>query len=58
MITVTTLDENERQRMLETLDRLASAAGARPANDVQAELIEIRRARRESGKRRAEKAGE
>ncbi len=52
------LDEDERRRMLEILDRLAPAGRARPANDVQAELDEIRRARRESGKRRAEKAGE
>ena len=44
--------------MLEVLDRLAPAGRARSADDVQAELRDIRRARRESGKRRAEKAGE
>jgi len=52
------LDEDERQRMLEVIDRLATAGRARPVKDVQAELDEIRRARRESGKRRAARAGE
>lgn len=52
------LSDEERRRMLETFDRVVPAVRPRAAGAVDAELREIRLARRESGKRRAEKARE
>jgi len=52
------LSDAERERLLEILDRVVPAIRPRTAEAVEAELRESRQARRESGKRRAEKAGE
>ena len=48
-----TLGDEERRRLLEAFDRLVPLVPGRPAREVEAELREIRAARRESGKRRA-----
>jgi len=52
------LSDEERRRLLEVFDRVVPAIRPRPPSAVEAELREIRRARREGGKRRADKAGE
>ena len=45
------LSERERRRMLEAFDRLVPAIPSRPLRDVERELMELRRARRSSGRR-------
>jgi hypothetical protein len=45
------LSDRERQRMLETFDRLVPTIPARPLRDVERELAEIRSARRTAGRR-------
>jgi metal-responsive CopG/Arc/MetJ family transcriptional regulator len=47
------LSEVERIRMLGVFDEVVAAIPERPAGDVDAELAEIRRARREGGRRRS-----
>lgn len=42
------LSEKERQRMLRVLDRIAAEPPTRPQHEVDEELREIRRARREA----------
>ena len=44
------LSESERKRMLWVLDNLAPRIPERPQSEVDAELAEIRRARREGGR--------
>ena len=51
------LTDDERRRLLEAFDRLVPAIRARPAQDVQAEIQEVRAARRASGVKRARRAG-
>jgi predicted DNA-binding protein len=51
------LTEEEKRRLLETFDRLVPLIKGRPAREVDAEISEIRAARRESGKRRGQIAG-
>jgi predicted transcriptional regulator len=46
------LSDAERRAMLETFDRLVPAIPPRPAREVEAELREIRAARRRGGRRR------
>lgn len=50
------LSDEERQRLLDILDQMPPPR--RSAAEVDAEIREVRDARRQSGKRRAEKAGE
>ena len=45
------LTEAERTRMLKVLDRMAERTPSRSAEEVEAELAEIRRARRSGGRR-------
>jgi predicted transcriptional regulator len=45
------LSEEERARMLAALDRIMSQPPSRPQAEVDAELREIRRARRHGGRR-------
>jgi len=44
------LSEAEKQRMLRVLDEIATRPPTRPQSEVEAELKEIRRARREGGR--------
>ena len=50
------LSDEERQRLLDILDRMPP--GRRSPAQVEAELRDVRDARRQSGQRRAAKAGE
>ncbi|MDQ8165301.1 MAG: hypothetical protein P3A28_06035 [Gemmatimonadota bacterium] len=45
------ISEAERTRMLAAFDELVSQVPPRPAGDADAELAEIRRARRHGGRR-------
>jgi hypothetical protein len=45
------LSESERLRMLAVLDRIAKLPPTRPQSEADAELKEIRRARRHGGRR-------
>jgi len=45
------LSESERQRMLKVFDTVVPLIPARPQREVEAELQEIRRARRAGGRR-------
>lgn len=45
------LGERERQRLLQSFDRLVPAIPRRPWRDVERELAEVRRARRSAGRR-------
>ena len=45
------LSESEKQRMLQALDEFAKLPPTRPQEEVDAELKEIRRARRHGGRR-------
>ncbi len=45
------LSESEKQRMLQALDEIAKRPPTRPQSEVDAELKEIRRARRHGGRR-------
>jgi predicted transcriptional regulator len=45
------LSEDERRRLLTVMDRILKAPRTRPQAEVDAELREIRRARRSSGRR-------
>ena len=45
------LSESEKRRMLALLDEFAKRPPARPQSEVDAELKEIRRARRHGGRR-------
>ena len=47
------LSEVERLRLLETFDAVIAAIPRRPAREVDAELREIRQARRRGGRRHA-----
>lgn len=44
------LSEEERRRMLDTFDRVVPAIPDRPREAVEAELTEVRRARKEGGR--------
>jgi predicted transcriptional regulator len=44
------LSESEKQRMLRILDEIAKRPPTRPQQEVEAELKEIRRARRHGGR--------
>lgn len=44
------LSEEERRRMLDTFDRVVPAIPDRPREEVEAELTELRRARKEGGR--------
>ncbi len=44
------LSEDERARMLATFDRVVPAIPGRPVEDVEAELEEVRQARRGGGR--------
>ena len=48
------LSDEERERMLSVLDRIMKEPPTRPQAEVDAELAEIRRARRRWGRRRPE----
>jgi hypothetical protein len=50
------LSERERQRLLDAFDRYVPAIPARTARDVDAELAELRRARRQGGRRTPSRA--
>ena len=50
------LTDDERRRLLEAFDRLVPAIAARPADDVRAEIEEVRAARRAGSARRARRA--
>jgi hypothetical protein len=45
------LSERERQKLLETFDRLVPAIPSRPLRDVERELAEVRSARRAAARR-------
>lgn len=45
------LSESEKQRMLRIVDEIAKRPPTRPQSEVDAELKEIRRARRQGGRR-------
>ena len=47
------LTESERRRMLKTVDAMITRPPSRPQSAVDRELRDIRRARRQSGRRRA-----
>jgi hypothetical protein len=47
------LSEVERIRMLGVFDEVVADIPERPADDVDAELAEVRRTRRQSGRRRS-----
>jgi predicted transcriptional regulator len=47
------LTDSERRRMLGTIDAMMRRAPTRTTKDVDAELREVRRARRHGGRRRA-----
>jgi uncharacterized membrane protein YccC len=49
------LSERERQRLLQSFDRLVPAIPRRPLRDVERELHEIRRARRSAARRGAKR---
>jgi predicted transcriptional regulator len=51
------LTDEERQRLLDAFDRLAPAIRARTAPEIQAEIAEVRAARRASSLKRARRAG-
>jgi len=44
------LSERERRALLETFDRVVTAAPVRPLRDVERELAELRRSRRAGGR--------
>jgi len=49
---ITRLSDSDKQRMLKVLDEIANRPPTRPQIEVEAELKEIRRARRHGGRRR------
>lgn len=48
------LSESERKRLLEAFDELVPAIEARPTEVVDAELEQLRRARRQGGRRQSD----